>query len=263
MPLRIRRYFWLIIKILKYSLIGSLEYRFQTVVRIVRMFIESFTVLFIISTFFQKSQTVAGLSADTVILTYAIFNLIWATLYFFISDNLIDLGDVIRKGDLDFFLIKPVDIQFMISSNQMHPQNIVRMLIGIVIALYAVSSAQISITPLYFIIFTMTAFSSLLIGYSLLLFISIFSFWTFSNEIYELANTSFSMARYPLEIFPKNVVTIMTIIPMIFISTVPSRVLLGHVDYLTFIAPLIAVITFASSRYFLFFALKRYSSASS
>lgn len=258
-----RRYLNVIFKIAIYSLLGSFEYRTQTVTRIVRIIVEVFLTLLFINAFFDKTATIDGWNKNSVILTVGIFNVLFATIYFFISENLYSLGDDVRNGDIDGILIKPLDSQFFISCRRMHTQNIFRIIAGSLVVGFALTSLHLKISPLNFCWFVLDFLSGIVIGYSLLCAIGTIGFWTFSSSLYDLVNTTVSIARYPTDIFPKNVVGVFTIIPLIFLATVPAKALNGQVDLLSIAAPFVACFALWSSRKFLLFALRTYTSASS
>ncbi len=260
----IARYLILLVKIAKYSYIASLEYRFQYVVRVLRIFIEFGLAFLFIDIFFQNTSALGDWSKNEVVLLYGIFTAIYSSVFMFINGNLQELADEkIRNGELDGILVKPVDSQFLISFGRMHIQNLWRVGFGILMALFAWSRINTPIDFLHISIFFIDFICSLIILYSLLFLTSVLSFWTFTSEPVIMAETALSITRYPMDIFPKKIVRWLTIIPIIFIATVPTKALLGKFDALTWVSPIVAITLLIASRKFWNFALRHYSSASS
>ena len=258
------RYLKLTGNIAKYSYIASLEYRFQYAVRILRIVIEFGLALLFINVFFQNTSVLGNWTKEGVILVYGIFTSIFSLVVIFLDGNLEELAwRKIINGELDGVLTKPVDTQFLLSFGQMHIQNLWRVALGIVMSVYAISGMGISIGMAQLMVFLATSVCAMLIVFSLLSFVSTLSFWTLTSEPVEMASTTLTITRYPMDIFPKKIVHWLTIFPLIFIATVPAKALLGEFDLLTWISPIVAIIFLTVSRKFFYFALRHYSSASS
>lgn len=258
------RYLKLTGKIAKYSYIASLEYRFDYAVRILRIFIEFGLALLFINVFFQNTSILGNWTKEGVILVYGIFTSIFALVFTFLDGNLEELAwRKIINGELDGVLTKPVDTQFLVSFGRMHIQNLWRVALGIVMSVYAISGMGVSIGMVQLMVFLGTSVCAALIIFSLLSLVSTLSFWTLTSEPVDMASTTLTITRYPMDIFPKKIVHWLTIFPLIFIATVPARALLGKFDLLTWISPIVAILFLAVSRKFFYWALRHYSSASS
>mgnify|MGYP001575077371 CR=1 FL=1 len=259
-----KRYLILLLNLARYSYVASLEYRFQYVVRVLRIIVEFGLTFLFINTFYQKTAVIGNWSKYEMLLLDGIFTIVFSSVFMFINGNLQELADEkIINGQLDGILVKPVDSQFLISFERMHIQNLWRIGGGILLAMYAWSKINITIGYVEILTFVVTLISGMVIQYSVLFIISVLSFWTYTTEPEIMTETALSIAHYPLDIFSKKAVRWLTIIPIIFISTVPTRALLGRFDILTWISPVAAVAVLLLSRRFFHFALRHYSSASS
>lgn len=249
--------------IAKYSFVASLEYRFRTVVRIIRIIFEGILAVVFINSLFNFVPTIGSWDKNTVLMTFAVFQLVNAIVYFLVSSNFDQLGRNINRGDLDILLTKPIDTHFFIAFQHMHAQNIFRIIMGFILFGYAVQMAHASFALINILLFFGLFISSLVLYFSLISLIATLSFWTFSDELVVLTDTILNTARYPLDIFPPKFIRLFTFVPLIFVVTIPVRALLGQINALTFVAPIIAVIAFILCRRSFHFALTRYSSASS
>jgi ABC-type uncharacterized transport system permease subunit len=113
------------------------------------------------------------------------------------------------------------------------------------------------------LLFIVNLISAIIMFYSLMFAVSVISFWAFSGELYYLFNSLTAISRYPLDIFSKGVQLVLTVIPVIFIATIPAKILIGPPPLLSFAAPVIALIFFVIVRRFWFLGLRSYESASS
>lgn len=259
----ISKYIRLIITITKYSYMAALEYRFQFVVRIFRHITEALIAILIINTFFYSTNTIGNWDPNSMLLVYGVFGLAVATTFFFLADTPFSLPDKIRSGDYDFILTKPIDTHFYTFGHRIHTENVWRLIIKSAIIFYA--SVQLHLSPSIFhlTLFVFTFFSSLIIYRSIVTTIATLSFWTLSKELSELTFSVLETTKYPLDIFSKNITLLFTFIPLIFISTIPAKALLGQATFLSYLSFPVALLSLYVSRQFFHFAIKSYSSASS
>jgi ABC-2 type transport system permease protein len=85
------------------------------------------------------------------------------------------------------------------------------------------------------------------------------------DNLWVLGHTVFEIARFPMDIFGTRMKLALTYcVPFAFLATVPARALLGDLPwYMVAIGVAWALLSFMLSRWFLTFALRSYSSASS
>ena len=109
-------------------------------------------------------------------------------------------------------------------------------------------------------------FCSLVILYSLWFIIATTSIWFVKVwNANEVLRSTLVAGRYPISAYPRMLRMIFTyIIPIAFLTTVPSEALLGRLDLATLIQSLIiSILMLKLSKSFWNFALKFYTSASS
>ncbi len=143
-------------------------------------------------------------------------------------DNCMRLIDQIRQGDLDFNLIKPINTQFLVSLRYTDYASIANSSIGIGVILFALGKLGIGVTPGGAVLFAALVANSILIYYSILFILSVWTFWIGrSNNLMELYWQFGQFSRYPGEIYPWLLRRLLqTLIPMLIVSNVPAGVLI-------------------------------------
>ncbi len=191
----------------------------------------------------------------------------------FFMPNCARFSELIRTGDLDFVLLKPIDTQFLVSLEKMELAMVSQMAFALGLLFYSIRGAnhQVTITEvaMYLILIAaaVTFFYSLMIG---LAATSIFfgrnqgllDFWFYVTIF----------ARYPSDIYsgsPSAEVfrfLFSYVLPILLVITVPARVVLGKVltpGWLGLFTLVSAAVAFAVARTVFHWSLKHYRSASS
>lgn len=247
----------------KASQMISWQYRFSYFFRVFRIFFDFTLSYLIINIIFSQTSAIGGWTKPEIFLIYAIYQIVNSIVSFFCADSLDELDRDIRRGNLDLILVKPVDSQFAISFRTIFPSNIYRVIASLILMTYAFNLLHLHPSVLMYFWEIVTLISSCVIFYCFILFTSSTVFWTMRGEVVDLVTTVFSITRYPLDIFGDKAVKIFTVLPLIFLVTIPARILLGKPDFLHYFSPLIAVTLVFASRRFWLFALRHYASASS
>lgn len=212
-------------------------------------------------------DNIAGWSFEQVMVIIASYviieGLLWAT-----CGYLSGMDDNIRRGRLDQFLVKPIDVQFSISVGRADPEDWIRVITGFILLFVSIQGLGFSSGFLLNLLFYLiTMINSLLIIYGLLLAVKTLLFWLINaHSLRYLVENVTRMSQYPTDIFFHRSVRILfsTVIPIAFIATVPAKILIhGPKLDLIFYSCLLAVVFFIGSRKFFLYGLKHYSSASS
>jgi ABC-2 type transport system permease protein len=186
----------------------------------------------------------------------------------FFYTNLADLPELVRTGRLDLLLLQPIDSQFSVSARRFGLDSLVSSVVGF--AIVGFSLFKLGITPNAGQVFLYLGCMMLGLGihYSILFGLATMSIWIVRAQglIYGYFNV-FNVARYPADIFRGVFRLIFSwLIPVIIVANVPARILArGFENPWPNILHLVAATAFVvtSARFFWFFALRRYASASS
>ena len=194
----------------------------------------------------------------------------------FLMPNCARFSELIRTGDLDFALLKPIDPQFLISLERVELPNLSQGVLAV--GLIGYSFSQLGHWPtaagvgawLFLVVMAVLFYYSLMIALAAtsVFFVrntGLYDFWfyvtvfgRYPRAIYESAATRSGLAEGILIGFS-------FLIPILLVVTVPARVLLEKPTEPLFLvlAPVLTIaMAFASRRIFVW-ALSRYRSASS
>src|SRR5262245_55425688 len=86
---------------------------------------------------FGGRQGVAGWGWPEGLLCAAWFTVLRGVLAGAINPPLLDIGERIRTGTLDFVLVKPADGQFLLSTSRFQPWKVVDVIAGVIMAVVA------------------------------------------------------------------------------------------------------------------------------
>lgn len=213
-----------------------------------------------------QSPIVGGWSRYELFLVQGIYSLILGIMYFTFRANFGDVSRLIRRGDLDFLLVKPCDSQFLVSVGKFIVYQLSRIVTGVVLIFYSLRSLGIVPTITDLVIFIPLLFCSLVVIYSLWFFITTLSIWLVDLfNLDELFIQITGVTRYPLEMLRYiSEFLLYVTMPLVVITTVPSQVLLSKLNpTLAIWSVAIATTLFIATRKFWKFALRFYTSASS
>jgi ABC-2 type transport system permease protein len=184
--------------------------------------------------------------------------------------NCNQFSDLIRSGDLDFYLLRPIDEQFLVSCREIDWGSVPNFLMGVVVMCLALNQMHWDVTFFQISQFVTLFVCGIVIGYSFLLMLTSAAVWFTRNQsLYELWWLVTSLMRYPREIFSKSwaapIGTFFTyFIPILLVINVPARIMVKALDptmiWFTFF---VTIILLVASRGFFRYALRRYRSASS
>ena len=172
----------------------------------------------------------------------------------------------VREGTLDFILIKPIDTQFWVSFKKISPTGLIEIMLGFSLLIYCFYLNNIYLDLNLFFLILLTFICSVIILYSLWFLISTTTIWFVKTwNATEVLRSFLYVGRFPLSSFSFSLrIFFSTIIPITFITTIPSEVILGISSFWKiFLEIIVAICFYSASRRFWKFALRFYSSASS
>lgn len=191
----------------------------------------------------------------------------------FFMPNCANFSELIRTGNLDFALVKPIDPQFLISFEKMDLAMITQLAMGLGLLAYALQSGERSITPMNGVMYLLLILSATAFFYSLMISLACTSIFFGRNQ--SLLDFWFYItvfARYPSTIYsgtPTGEVirfVFSYVLPILLVMTVPARLLMSMViepSWLTALTLSTGVATVLVSRGVFRWSLRYYRSASS
>jgi ABC-2 type transport system permease protein len=220
--------------------------------------------LFGLFLFYRTGYTFAGWRWEEAMIVLGIFTILEGFSATFLAPNLSKIVAHVENGTLDFVLLKPISSQFWLSARVISPWGFPNLIFGFWILLYAgnklglgLGNYLLSLIPLTF------GFISL---YSIWFILGATSIWFVKiYNVTEVLRGLMEAGRYPMAAYPASYRFFFTfIVPIAFLTTVPSEALLGRGEAIWIIGSgFLAIALLYASTKFWRFALRFYTSASS
>ena len=221
-------------------------------------------------TVFARTGSIAGWSEPEYLFFIGSFFALNGAVETLFLENCEQFAELVRTGDLDFLLVRPIDEQFLVSCRRVDWSTAPNIIMGFGVMLISLGTLHWQFDALRIVAFVATFACGILIAYSFMLVLTSLSVWLVRNQsLMEMWWLFSSLARYPKEIFNGGwtdpVGRFFTyILPILLVSNVPARVVVKVIDPRLVGYTLFA--TFASvwaSRAFFRHAMRSYRSASS
>ena len=260
------RYFRLLGVQLRASALVALQYRSDFVVDGV---IEAFwivTALIPLQAVFKLTNSLAGWSFAEALMVIGWFTLLQAILEGAINPSLTAVVDHIRKGTLDFVLLKPADAQFLVSTAKFQPWRSLNAFTAVAIFAYSFhllgrAPTAAGLTAALVLLCTAT-----LLLYSLwILTVSAAFYVVRVDNLTYFFDSIFDAARWPSSVFRGILRFIFTfVIPLALMTTFPAQAMLGNLNTETFLTSVVGALLFAIlARLMWLRSIGKYTSASS
>ncbi len=217
---------------------------------------------------FNQIEVLNGWTFSATLGVMAVYLIIGALRALFIGpslETLVGMGQEIWNGNFDFSLIRPVNVQFLITFRIWRFFALLDLALGIGVLIYAISQSSDPITWLNWLLFAIAILAATLVLYSLLLGLSALAFWSPGFLITWVFDSLFQLARYPISIYPPLVRILLTwIIPIGLITTIPAQALSGQIGIgMVSLSLSIACLLLLAASWLFRQGVNRYHSASS
>jgi len=197
----------------------------------------------------------------------------------FFMPNCANFSELIRKGDLDFVLLKPIDTQFLVSFQKIELAMLNQILLAGALLGYALLSLHAKgrlaggIGPLDVALYLLLIAVGVAFFYSLMIALASTSVWLGRNQgLYDFWFYITVFARYPACIYSGTPVgellrfAFSYVVPILLVVTVPARVVTAKAlepSWITAVAIAATVAGLFVSRGIFQWSLRHYRSASS
>ena len=220
---------------LRASTAVGMQYRFDFLLEgVMTLFwmVVTLTPLFVV---FGTRGEIAGWSYPEALVVVGWFTLIRGILEGAINPSLLTVIDHVRKGTLDFVLLKPFDAQFMVSTAKFDPW---RMFDGFgAIAIFVYAFAKLGRTPALLHVLAAVALllAAVMVLYSIwILVISAAFFAVRIDNLSYFFNSVLDAARWPISVFRGALRFVFTFVfPLALMTSFPAMALLGKLDLTT------------------------------
>src|SRR5271166_4887270 len=198
----VARYLRLLGHLARYTLSRELAFRGNFLVKVSVEVLWLGIMIAFYRTVFARTSNVAGWSEPDYFFfvgCYFALNGLVETLFF---ENCNEFAELVRTGDLDFLLLKPIDEQFLISLRRIDWGTAPNVLMGAILMVIALWQNGWEFSLLRVLTFFLTFTCATAIAYSFMLLLTSLSVWMVRNQsLMEMWWLFSSVARYPKEIF--------------------------------------------------------------
>lgn len=248
------------------SALTAMQYRADFLVRGLLAILWMAVTLIPLLVVFGIRSSVAGWSFEESLVVVGWFTLLRAVLEGAVSPSLTAVVEHVRKGTLDFILLKPADAQFLVSTAKLEPWRLIDVAGGL--ALFAYAFAKLGRWPSVMAVVGAVAFLAVavVVLYSIWILVVSASFWVVKvDNLSYFFGSIFDVARWPISVFKGALRFVFTVIfPIALMTTYPALALLDKLDPKTAAFALGGGLVFAAvARQVWKRALRLYTSASS
>ena len=262
-----RRYLSLLLVLIRNSVQNELAYRVNLLVSVVLTLVGMAGAVGGVLVVYNHTTSIRGWTLSETLALLGLFAIMSGLLNTFIAPNLDQFAEDIRKGTLDFTLMKPVNSQFLVSFQRCVIWGLADVLAGSAVLVYAlISGFHEGAGPLQILAFAVAAAAGTAIVYSLWMSLATVAFWTVKiDNMTAILHAFFDMGRFPVDAYPTWLRRALTyIVPVAFVTSVPVEALGGRSTPLALAAAvaIAAAMLFLSTRLWRL-GLSKYTSASS
>ena len=269
MPI-VAKYGRLLMSLSRYTLARELSLRGNFLVKVSVEVIWLGIMVAFYATVFTKTNAIAGWSQNEYLFFVGSFFALNGLIETVFLENCNEFAELVRTGDLDFLLLKPVDEQFLISCRRIDWAVAMNIPMGFVVMGIALVRMDWAFDPARVAAFVLTFGCGAAIAYSFMMALTATSVWLVRNQsLMEMWWLFSSLARYPREIFNSSKAEPLGflftfILPILLVSNVPADSMVRALSpFMVGYMMLATVVVLLASRWFFRRALRSYRSASS
>ncbi len=213
-----------------------------------------------------RSSSVFGWSRAELFILIGVFNImVGSTFRMLFSRNFENFSKLMRYGELDGVLLKPLDTQFAVSTQHISLYVIIRAVIACIYTYIVIVQSNAVVSFLSFLSFFILAIIGLILLYACWFLVMTLTVWL--PDIYNLDEILYStdaLTRYPPQILnAMKILVFYLFFPFTLVVSTPTKALLHKLSVLD----VVILVGFACgllfiSRKFWKFALRYYTSAS-
>jgi len=222
---------------------------------------------------FRYTPAIGGWSIYPYLIFLATLQFIYGLVEAFLMPNVEEFSELVRSGDLDFALLKPIDTQFLVSLAKFDWSALSNLVFAACVMAYALVHIEQRPSLGAALLYPLYVACGVAILYSLTIILAATTVWLGRNQsIYDFWFYITNFSRYPLEIYtgplgsPLQFVFTF-LIPVLVVVNVPARMLarpLTHADWpLAGFALVATAASLAFGRWLFNRAIRSYRSASS
>jgi len=154
----------------------------------------------------------------------------------FFMPNADEFGELVRTGNLDFALLKPIDTQFLVSLRKIEWSSLGNFFFALGLVMWSLVQLRFLPSVAQFVLYPLYLACGVAIMYSLMISLAAASVWLGRNQsLYDFWFYVTNFSRYPMEIYQGPWGTALRqfftfVIPVLIVVNVPARILIKPLD---------------------------------
>ncbi len=250
---------------MRLAVLNELQYRANFWGSLLEGFLGLAVALGSLAVIFGHTDNLAGWSAMELLALVGIYYIMSGYIQTFVQPSMERLLRDVHKGTLDFTLTKPEDAQLLVSVRAFAVWNLIYVLLGIAVVVFALARAGDAPSTGQIVAFVVTLLLGGVIVYSFWLMLATIAFWYIKIEnILVIFQSMYEAGRWPVGIYPPVLRLMLTfLVPVAFAVTVPASALVGRVSGAALAGTLLAALGFfVAARLFWRRGVRAYAGAS-
>ncbi len=250
---------------LKMHLKSSFQYRYNMMFITFNQILINISEILAVYLLFSQFNSVAGWTFYQSLLMMGIVYTVFSLTECF-ARGYDEFPKLIKSGELDRFLIRPVNIHYQIFGSKIEFTKLARVILGIVISIIAIVNINVDWNILKVLVLISTYICGIFVIFGLFVLSAGISIYTVENLEFLniLTNGSKELAYYPINIYAKWLTRIFTfIIPIACFNYLPLSYILeiGSIpSWLCAISPLLGMLFVIPCIIFFNLSLRKYKS---
>src|SRR5262245_17720981 len=274
------RYVRLLGAFARFSLATELAFRVNFLMKITVELLWLGILLIFYAMIFGSTGEVGGWDGNRYLFFVGCYYLLEGTIETFFLSNCTEFSDLVRSGEVDTYLLRPIDEQFLITCRSIDWSTAPKLVLGpfvMGVALWrlhyypAPGADPWHFEPGQAAAFVVLFLCSVAIAYSFLVMLTMSAVWMVRNQsLMEMWWLLTTLMRYPREIYSYSwwaaplYYGAWYLVPVLIIINVPAATMVRGLDWKNAaLAVAAAVVMLAASRWFFLRSLRSYRSASS
>jgi ABC-2 type transport system permease protein len=247
--------FRLFLTFLKLNIVAEMEFRANFVIRLLSQLLFVGVQVATIEIFFRFTSSIGNWSRAEVFVLAGLFRLIEGGFHIFLHTNLMGLSDIVRTGELDMYLVKPVNTLVLLGFSRQQWYELSTFFSGILFLVYFLPESSVII---WLNIFIFSILGLICLSSIILMFATLSFYMNRVSAISSVWDAISKVSRFPLDIFGRSLA------PLLLVATIPTKIVLGKSGFGDIVIQIFgSAIFFIVAYSFWHYSLKHYSSASS
>lgn len=211
----------------------EMEYRGNLYLSVFEMFLVIGTSIGAVLIMFGHTTTINGWTLPQMVVLLGVYYVIQGGVSLVFSPSFERLMEHVRVGTLDFHLLKPVNVQFLVSTRHLKVVRAADLVLGLIVVIVGLFQVGEQIGVGQALLFSASIVFGWMLVYALILSLVTLAFWFVRVENLLAIFWAFTEAgRFPVDVYPLWLrVSLSTIVPIGIAVTAPANVIAGRMDW--------------------------------